>query len=403
MLDTIHGAAVIAKKMEERGLDATALEVYHHMPDVSGFDLIVAPVHLWPGNPVMAEARRMGRRTITHHRAVGEILESERDFEVFEVTGTHSKTSTALLLSRLLSASSGKVVSHTTRGIELWDGGRSRVLGSGLSITPGSVIKAFEAAGALHPKAIVSEVSLGGTGLADYNILTSFGGDYRIAGGTMWASTAKLQMISLARPGTRLIANTDTRIAPDLSFGPGGTVRFSAHQIKIGEKKVPLVLGDDLDLESYTTAISAASAAALAAGMDTASISEALEGFDGFGGRMKKTVVDGIVIYDNSNSGLRVSGVERALDLARGEGKLGLVVGEEAETVCEGVDVDRLVELLRRRRQEIDLLVLVGERMEPYAQDLDTTTARDLDAGLDFVTSVLGPGDRLLSCVKCFR
>ena len=402
-MDTIHGAAVIAKKMEERGLDTTALEVYHHMPDISGFDLIVAPVHLWPGNPVLAEARRMGKKTITHHRVVGEILESERDFEVFEVTGTHSKTSTALLLSRMLSASSGKVVSHTTRGIELWDGGRSRVLESGLSITPGSVIKAFEAAGVFHPEAIVSEVSLGGTGLADYNILTSFGGDYRIAGGTMWASTAKLQMISLARPGTKLIANTDTRISPDLSFGPGGTVGFSAHQVRIGKKKVPLVLGDDLDLESYTTALSAASAAALAAGMDITSISDALEGFDGFGGRMKKTVVNGIVIYDNSNSGLRVSGVDRALDLARGEVKLGLVVGEEAETVCEGVDVDRLVELLRRRRQEIDLLVLVGERMEPYSQDLDATTARDLDTGLDSVTSVLGPGDRLLSCVKCFR
>jgi UDP-N-acetylmuramyl pentapeptide synthase len=130
-------------------------------------------------------------------------------------------------------------------------------------------------------------------------------------------------------------------------------------------------------------------------------VAEALEGFDGFVGRMKLTREDGLEVYDSSNSGLKVSDVERALDRIRG-GRIGLVVGEESETVCEGMDIPRLIDLLRTRRSEIDQLVLVGERMAPWAIDLKAKTAPDLAAGVE-MAKVSGGIDRLLSCVKCFR
>ena len=202
VLDAVHGAKTIAQRMACCGLEAEALEVYHHTPSVAGYDLVVAPVHLSPKNPVMAEARRLGKRVITHHQAVGELLgpklESAPALKVFEVTGTHSKTTTALLLSKMLSARR-KAVSHTTRGIELWSGGSSRLLHQGLSITPGNVIPAMAEAVSHRADALVLEISLGGTGLADFGVLTSFSGDYMIAGRTKWASTAKLQMVSLAK------------------------------------------------------------------------------------------------------------------------------------------------------------------------------------------------------------
>ena len=80
-------------------MDAQAFEVYHCSPNLECFDLVVSPVHLGPGNPALAEARRLGKRIITHHQAVGELVHSS--LPVFEVTGTHSKTSTALLLSKI--------------------------------------------------------------------------------------------------------------------------------------------------------------------------------------------------------------------------------------------------------------------------------------------------------------
>ncbi len=78
-----------------------------------------------------------------------------------------------------------------------------------------------------------------------------------------------------------------------------------------------------------------------------------------------------------------------------------LVVGEEAETVCEGMDIPGLVELLRQRRKEIDDLVLVGKRLEPWAEMLEAGTAQDLEAGKAMAKK---EGlTRLLLCVKCFR
>ena len=404
VLDTIHGAGSIAERMRDRGIEAAAFEVYHSVPDLSGFDLVIAPVHLSPRNPAHEEAIRLGKKVITHHRAVGELLRGERDFRAFEVTGTRGKTTTALILARILSTGR-TVASHTTRGIEVWKDGRSKLVRSGLSITPANVILAFDAAREARADDLVSEVSLGGTGVADFGVLTSFSGDYRIAGETLWASTAKLQMVSLSKRGSKLVAGEDARISADVTFGPGqrGSVWSAGREILTSGERATLHLGEGFDLDSYSAAISGAAAAALAAGLDLEEISSALEGFDGLGGRMKETRTDGVLVIDNSNSGLRASGVEAALDRAGGDGSLTLVVGEEAETVCEGMDVPALIDLLSRRRREIDRLVLVGERLAPFATGLSAELAPDLDSGLSMAKAASARGDRIISCVKCFR
>ena len=180
-------------------------------------------MHLAPGNPALSQARKAKKRIITHHQAVGELLGGREDpaMEVFEVTGTHSKTSTALLLAMILSWQK-KVLSHTTRGLEIWQDGKASLVEKGLSITPGNVIRATEAAKSQGAAALICEVSLGGTGLADYGIITGLSGDYPIANATKWASTAKLQMLSLAKSGAKILANIDARLSPDVSFARGG-------------------------------------------------------------------------------------------------------------------------------------------------------------------------------------
>ena len=284
VLDAVHGAETIAQRMACCGLEAEALEVYHHTPSVAGYDLVVAPVHLSPKNPVMAEARRLGKRVITHHQAVGELLgpklESAPALKVFEVTGTHSKTTTALLLSKMLSARR-LVVSHTTRGIELWSRGSSRLLRQGLSITPGNAIPAMEEAVSNGTDALVLELSLGGTGIADFGVLTSFSGDYMIAGRTKWASTAKLQMVSLAKKGSRLVANTDVKISPDVSFGSNGQVRAEPGKIHLGEighDGHSIRLSEDLDFPSYQTALAAAAGTAIHNAQEASDLQDQLSG-----------------------------------------------------------------------------------------------------------------------------
>ena len=398
VLDTIHGAEVIARKMVDLGIDAQAFEVYHSNPCLEDFDLVVCPVHLGPGINAMSAASRLKKKIITHHQAVGELVKP--NIPVFEVTGTHSKTSTALLLGRILSGKR-KIVSHTTRGIELWSGGSSSMLCSGLSIAPGNVILAAQAAQDIEADALVCEVSLGGTGIADFGILTSFEGDYRIAQRSMWATTAKLQMISLAKPSLRLIANLNTKISSDISFGPAGYVGATRDKLQIGSTSVELEIGEDLDFPEYQTAVSAAAATGHMAGLKIEEIAEMLEGFDGFSGRMKVQREGTLTIYDHSNSGLKISDIARALDRVAG-GRLGLVVGEEAATVCEGLDIAGAIDLLRLRLDEIDLLILVGERLLPWAQELGAKTAPNLAAGQSLARRAQEL-DRLLLCVKCFR
>ena len=399
VLDTIHGAKIIARQMVQSGIQAEALEVYHHVSSLEGFDEVVAPVHLSPENPNLFEARRRGIRIITHHQAVGELMSIPDDLETIEITGTHSKTSTALLLAMILSGQK-RVLSHTTRGLEIWDCGTPRLLKRGLSITPANVILALQEALTQKAGALICEISLGGTGLAKYGVLTSLSGDYRIADGTKWASTAKLQMLSLARKGAYLAANADCRLSPDISFGKGGSICATPIELIYGKERHRLSMGEDLDFPGYQTAISGAAAAAEILGLKRDEVISALEGFDGFSGRMKIERLEGRTIFDGSNSGLKVIDIDRALDKAKGS-DLAVVVGEDAKTVCEGLDVPLLAELLRRRRSEIKELILVGERLRPLAAELGAKTAKDLADGLE-KAEVCRP-ERLLSVVKCFR
>ncbi len=403
VLDTIHGGRAIAAKMVESGLKAQALEVYHHTPDLAGYDLVACPVHLSPNNPALAQARREKKKIITHHQAVGELLSGQISGPsaplIFEVTGTHSKTTTALLLSLILSGKM-KVLSHTTRGLEIWQDGQPRLMRSGLSITPASIIDALALAEAESVRAIVCEVSLGGTGLADYGIITSLSTDYLIAGKTKWASTAKLQMLSLAKRGAKILCNADARLSPDVTFAFGGMVSARSGELDFAGRTVLLHTDESLHFSSYETAIAAAAAAAMAAGLAGEEIAQALYGFAGFSGRMKTLRKEGRTIFDCSNSGLKVKDVEDALDLASGD-DLTLIAGEDAETVCEGMNIPALSGLLRERRGQASRLILVGERLRPLAEELSADWARNLDEGL--AKAEKDSPKRLLSCVKCFR
>ncbi|MHB8118503.1 MAG: hypothetical protein ACYDHX_07260 [Methanothrix sp.] len=150
----------------------------------------------------------------------------------------------------------------------------------------------------------------------------------------------------------------------------------------------------------YETAIAGAAAAADLAGIPRSMVAQALCGFDGFSGRMKIKRLPDQTFFDSSNSGLKVRDVARALDRAFGS-DLVVVVGEDSETVCEGMNISALSDLLRQRKSEMATLIIVGERLVPLAKELGADTAKNLQQGLEKAQK--GSPKRLLSCVKCFR
>ncbi|MCX9013953.1 MAG: coenzyme F430 synthase, partial [Candidatus Methanoperedens sp.] len=74
--------------------------------------------------------------------------------------------------------------------------------------------------------------------------------------------------------------------------------------------------------------------------------------------------------------------------------------------VCEGLDPAGVRRFVEKYRDELDAIVLVGERMMPFAHDYASDNmyyADSLEAGIRVAAGLTGEKDTILSCVKCFR
>ncbi|MBU4138968.1 MAG: coenzyme F430 synthase [Euryarchaeota archaeon] len=446
VLDLTHGGSVIARKLKNIAASVTGVDVYNTLSsdelkalenvgirtsqvplNAADFDILIAPVHLDPGYPMLAEAEKNNIPVVSHHAAVGEILSGRhQDHKVIEITGTRAKTSTALLLAEMLSEEL-KVVSHTSRGVEDWSS--RRIIKKGLSITPASILLALESVEeeGNKPDVIILEISLGGTGNADIGVITTIADDYKIANNTRLASDAKRKMILDAKPGSTLVINHDAlrffgacrRDVNIISFSDsinaaanvyyenlssgGGTI---AYYIDDRQGKIAISASSEYDLDSYKTAFVCAAAVALAMDIKPHAIERSLREFKGAQGRMRKTSIEGRTLIDNSNSGLTLKTAEKALGYAKSEsGRIVMVLGEEAKEVCEGLDPKGVERFIDKRLDELHALVLVGERMKPLvSKNINKIYhAEDLSRGIELAQQLTREKDIIVSCVKCFR
>lgn len=467
VLDLTHGGIPIAKKLAALGNEVSGVDVYGTVDPallgeleenygiycskaplpIFGFDTLIAPVHLDPAYPMLAEARAAGKKIISHHEIVGEVLKKDSRLsgtKIIEVTGVKAKTSTASLLADMLSRRF-KVVLHTSRGLESWEDGSPSIIHKGLSITPGSILTAIEKSldAGIKPDFFIFEISIGGTGTADIGILTTLNPDYGIANNTALASDAKLQLILNAKPGSTLLLNAGAEKALEaakevqakvLTFKdpfyadssvkipntsdfvlkteePAATPEISGsalHFLSRGKEIFSASLSPGYNSSAYRTAFVAASAAALELGIGTKDVISVLEEFRGLSGRMQEKELNGVTLIDNSNSGMDILSAEKALEYAllkkkdEKKGSIILILGEEASQVCEGlppVSVQRFVEKFGKKCRHI---VLVGERMQAIAAK-NASYAGSLPEGLSKASELAGTEDIILSSVKCFR
>lgn len=403
VLDLTHGGIPIAKKLAALGNEVYAVDVYGTVDSsllqelekkhgihcsktplpVSGFDRLIAPVHLDPAYSMLAEARIEGKKILSHHEIVGEILKKDSrlsGIKIIEVTGVKAKTSTASLLADMLSRKF-EVVLHTSRGLEAWNEGFSSLISRGLSITPGSILVAvenvFEAG--LMPDYFIFEISIGGTGTADFGVLTTLSPDYGIANNSSLASEAKLQLIKNAKRGSTLLINAGAKkaleaakksqakvltfkdpfnnqfletegietdfsleieskkieLASELSGISNSTIKSEFSELELSELQVTGISSGSVlhfiyrekeifsacllsgyNISAYRTAFTAASAVALGLGVECKSVVAVLEEFKGLSGRMQEMEVNGISLIDNSNSGMDIISAEKALEYA---------------------------------------------------------------------------------------
>jgi hypothetical protein len=101
-----------------------------------------------------------------------------------------------------------------------------------------------------------------------------------------------------------------------------------------------------------------------------------------------------------------IKGAEKALDYSKTEeGRIVMVLGEEAKEVCEGLDPSKVERFIEKHLDEIYAFVLVGERMKPLtSKNINKIYhAGDLSEGIEFAQQLTHEKDTIISCVKCFR
>ncbi len=447
VLDLTHGGIAIARKLRNIAGSVTAIDVYGKIDpdeleelenegirtskdavDAGDFDVLIAPVHLDPDYKMLADASKNKIAILSHHAAVGRLLSHNDlgDKSIIEITGTRAKTSTAILLAGILSRKK-KVISHTSRGLEDWSTGN--ILKKGLSITPASLLTALDVVheAEIEPDIYIFEISLGGTGCANIGVITTVSSDYRIANNTGLASEAKRQMILNAKPGSTLVINHDAlrsfgacrRDVYVVSFSDNINASCNVYYEEINSKggmiayyvgkrkgRINIRENPDYDMTSYKTAFVCATAVALAMNIDGGSIELSLNEFRGIEGRMRKICFEGRTLIDNSNSGMDISIAENALLFSKREGEhVVMVLGEEAKEVCEGLAPSGVKKFMDKHLDELDGLILVGERMKPFVQNNINKIyyADDLSKGIKLAAGLTGEKDIILSCVKCFR
>lgn len=397
VLDTIHGGSELSAAYAGAGHAADAVDVYRGTtPAVSAaalcrrYDLVAAPVHLDPDNPLLA-----GRTepVITHHEAVRRLLGDRLPRPMIEVTGSQGKTTTAHAIAHLLP---GAGVLHTSAGTCAYP---QKTLLFKRSITPASLLAAAGAA-VQQQGWLVAEVSLGVTGAGDLAVITS-PEDYRIANGKRSAIRAKVASADPARH--LLVADGVPCDRPD-AIRVSDIARCEGTECTVEWKGRRSVIPNALFLlAQYRTPLMLAAAAALILRLDPAP----LAGFAALPGRMSLHRAGAVLIVDNANSGVNRKTTLCAAQYARhcaGTGDLTLVIGqpEGDGKVCEGFPDDEILSAIREIRP--DHVVRVGRPGPVMAKDSECADAvcATLDEGLAAALRLSRRGSIVLS-VKTWR
>jgi UDP-N-acetylmuramyl pentapeptide synthase len=336
--------------------------------------LIISPVHY-----------RLGYKAhMTHHEAVQYLLKDKINIPVIEVTGVKGKTSVVWMLKEIFKDLNPLVLSSL--GVEVVENGEWKVLDKNISITPASIIEAWNLAEGHEIGICIFETSLGGTGLADVGVLTNLVEDYPIANNTRLASDAKLQIFksstvvcemdafnhkyqefhdktnSFSNGCNDIEKNQANLVATQIKFGFDET-RFN---IEINGLKTldNNILNGSMEVNIFAPApihvsnVLAAVCASLTFHVPNEKILDGLKNFRGLKGRTSIKEYDGIRVIEEINPGLNVTAIKNALSMMEDIDDVTVVFGGKYGVTCEEIDEDSVSEVLDHLEENINLILI---------------------------------------------
>ena len=348
----------------------------HKNQTVESDIMVIAPVHCKLEYPV----------SMTHHEAVEFLLRDKIDIPIIEVTGVKGKTSVVWMLKEIFKSYNPLALSSL--GVEVVEDGNWKVLKHDISITPASIIEAWKLAENHEIGICIFETSLGGTGLADVGILTNLAEDYSIAGGTMAASDAKLQIFK----STVVACEIDSFNSKYSEFHEktytfnNGTSKLTKNQINLTASKVRFgfdkthfkvnvvnvktltndIITDIIEISTFAPApmhisnVLAAISASLILGIPVEKIKKGLNNFKGVNGRTSIKEFNGMRVIEEINPGINVTAVKKAISMMEDMDGVAVIFGGKYGVTCEEIDEESVSDVLNEIKDD-KLLILVDE------------------------------------------
>lgn len=394
VVDTTHGGAVIASEfLKFQGSEVFAWDIYSTMDghtreklqdkgikfigsleDLENLDdiLIIAPIH-----------SKIEPLNMTHHDSIKYLLKDRINVPIIEVTGVKGKTSVVWILKEIFKDIKPLVLSSL--GIEIIENGKWKTLKNDISITPASIIQAWNLAEGKEVGICIFETSLGGTGLADVGVLTNIAEDYPIAGGIKKASDAKMQIFK----SKSVICNSNSFKSKYLKFDyftntfedsekkksdlrsnlKASNINFEMDKtnFKVEIKNFKTVqnniINETMEFSTFAPApfhlnnVLAAVGASLMLEYPIERIKKGLINFRGVNGRTSIIQNKGIRVIEEVNPGLNVVAVKKVLDMVEDMDDVAVVFGGEYGVTCEEIDEKSVSHVLNELKDNIPLIL----------------------------------------------
>lgn len=316
---------------------------------------------------------------LTHHEAVGFLMKDRIQIPIVEVTGVKGKTSVVHLLKEIFIDMNPFILSST--GVEVVENGETHLLKKDISITPSSIMEAWELARDYKDIGVaIFETSLGGTGLADVGILTNISEDYSIAGGMRRASQAKVQIFKnkmvacdhhsfkkyysnfKEKTNTFSINGKGNLKASNIIFGLQETVfRVEVNDLKTVSGEI---LDTSFEVSTFAPAphhiknVLSAICASLTLNMPLNTIKKGLINFNGLRGRTSIKMDGEVRIIEEINPGINVTSIEKSLRILGDLDDCAVIFGGKYGVTCEEIDEDRAADVLNDLNSEVKLILV---------------------------------------------
>jgi len=266
-------------------------------------------------------------------------------------------------------------------GVEVIENGESNILKRDISITPASIIEAWQLAQNYNNIGIcIFETSLGGTGLADVGILTNIAENYPIASGGKTASQAKAQIFKSKvvacdfDPLSQFYADFSENTN---SFGINDHANVTASKIKFGLDETSFnvnvnylktidreIINATFDISTFAPAehhlnnVLSAICSALILKTPINQIKAGLKNFKGIKGRTSMRNYKGSKIIEEINPGINVTAIKKSVKMIEHLENPVVIFGGKYGVTCEEIDEKSTAEFFEKMDDEIQLILV---------------------------------------------